>query len=131
MGSSRVGKQSADVCLHSPFHQPGPGLVLTAPCRPGWGRSWEGQRHLGVPWCCWPGTASPVPPAVAPLAGCWWSSLCWQLAGWWQAAAGILRPHRFFTGSCFPADPSASLLLSVLSFAFLLFLPLKQSSCCF
>lgn len=72
------------------------------------------------------GLGQPLPPAVAVGLGAG-RALCWQLAGWEQAAAGILRCHRFFTGSCYPADPSASLLLSVLSFAFLLFLPLKQT----
>lgn len=73
-----------------------------------------------------------LPPAVAPPAGCWYSTPCWQLAGWLeeggqQAAAGILRCHRLFTGSCYPADPSAFLLLSVPVLCFLTLLPLKQT----
>lgn len=57
---------------------------------------------------------------------------CWQLAGWleeagWQAAAEILRCHRLFIDSCYAADPSAFVLLSVHVLCFLTLLPLKQT----
>lgn len=73
-----------------------------------------------------------LPPAVAPPAGCWYGTLCWQLVGWLeeggqQADAGILRCHKLFTASCHLADPSAFLLLSVPILCFLTLLPLKQT----
>lgn len=112
--------------------QPGSGLAAAGLAEEGAG---EGYRHLGGSTCRTgdaTGLREHLTPAVAPPAGCWYGILCWQLAGWleeggWQAAAGILRCHRLFTGSCYPADPSAFLLLSVPILCFLTLLPLKQT----
>lgn len=127
VSSSRVGKQSADVCLQSPFH-------------PAWVRTPCSQQHAGLAGKELGGTQASwwfpvqrhgVLGGLSLLLLLVWlgagRALCWQLAGWWQTAAGVLRCHRFFTGSCYPDDPSASLLLSVVSFVFLVFLPLKQT----
>lgn len=67
-------------------------------------------------------------PAVAPPAGHWDLLAGWIQEARRQAAAGILKCHRLFTGSCCPADPFAFLLLSVHILCFLTLLPLEAKS---
>lgn len=69
------------------------GSLLTAACRPGGGRSWEGYRHLGGSMCR----------MVMPLALKSISLLCsfsWVLVQHSPLAAGRLPRGRRAAGSC-------------------------------
>lgn len=94
------------------------GSLLTAACRPGGGRSWEGYRHLGGSICR----------MVMPLALKSISLLCsfsWVLVQHSPLAAGRLARGRRAAGSCWDLKVSQvvdKLLLSSWSFCFHVFL---------